>query len=204
MTDELRRNLTVAVLCGGRSRRMGQDKGLMPFLGQPLVQRVVERVRPISDEIILITNRPGAYRFLDLPMLRDILPDHGPLGGAFTAATACRSVALALVACDMPFVNAAVLAHACQVLAAEGCDAVVPLTANGPEALHAVYRTATCAPAMKAALDAGELKMADWLRRVRTRFITQEEITRFDPEGLAFVNVNTPEAFRAAEQRASG
>ncbi|BCX04650.1 MAG: putative molybdenum cofactor guanylyltransferase [Candidatus Roseilinea sp.] len=202
MTDERQPSLTVAILCGGQSRRMGQDKGLMPFLGRPLVQRVVERVQPLSGEIVLVTNRPDDYRFLGLSMLPDALPGRGPLGGAFTAVMACRSTALALVACDMPFVNAAVLARAYQVLAAEGCDAVVPLTANGPEALHAVYRAATCAPVMKAALDAGELKMADWLPRVRARFITQEEIIRLDPEGLAFVNVNTLEAFRAAEQRA--
>lgn len=181
---------------------MGQDKGLMPFLGRPLVQRVVERVRPLSGEIVLVTNRPDDYRFLGLSMLPDALPGRGPLGGAFTAVMACRSTALALVACDMPFVNAALLAHAYAALEADACDAVVPMTAAGTEALHAVYRAATCAPVMKAALDAGALKMADWLRRVRTRFITPDEIARFDPEGLAFVNVNTPEDFRAAEQRA--
>ncbi|MCS6847141.1 MAG: molybdenum cofactor guanylyltransferase [Anaerolineae bacterium] len=204
VTGERRRGLTVAILCGGQSRRMGQDKGLMPFLGRPLVQRVVERVQPLSGEIVLITNRPEAYRFLGLPMLQDALPGCGPLGGAFTAAAACRSAALALVACDMPFVNAALLAYAREVMEADACDAVVPMAAAGPEALHAVYRAETCAPAMKAALDAGELAMAGWLRRVRARFIAPDEIARFDPEGLAFVNVNTPEDFRAAERRARG
>jgi len=79
----------------------------------------------------------------------------------------------------------------------------VPMTTRGPEALHAVYRPASCAPAMSAALAGGALAMAAWLGRVRTHFIPVEEVARFDPEGMAFVNVNTPEAFRAAEQRAA-
>lgn len=197
------RDVSIAILCGGRSRRMGRDKGLMPFLGRPLIQRVIARVRPLSDDIVLITNRPDDYRFLGLPMLPDVVPDRGPLGGAFTAASRARAAVLVLVACDMPFVNADLLAYACEELLARACDAVVPMTAQGPEALHAAYRPASCAPAMSAALAEGALQMTAWLGRVRTYFIPAEEVARFDPEGMAFVNVNTPEAFRAAEQRAA-
>ncbi len=182
---------------------MGRDKGLMPFLGRPLIQRVIERVRELSSNIVLITNRPDDYRFIGLPTMQDASPGLGPLGGAFTAASSCRSTLLALVACDMPFVNAGLLAYACAVLEADRYDAAVPITADGPEPLHAVYRAATCAPAMQAALDAGELAMAAWLRRIRTRFIGTDEAAHFDPEALAFINVNTPEAFHAAERRAA-
>ena len=182
---------------------MGCDKGLMPFLGQPLIQRVIARVRALSDDIVLITNRPDDYRFLGLPMLADVVPDRGPLGGAFTAASRARATVLGLVACDMPFVNADLLAYACEELLARACDAVVPMTARGPEALHAAYRPVACVPAMRAALAGDALAMTAWLGQVRTHFVPAEEVARFDPEGMAFVNVNTPEAFRAAEQRAA-
>jgi molybdopterin-guanine dinucleotide biosynthesis protein A len=66
--------LTVAIQAGGESRRMGQDKALMPFLGQPLIQRVVTHIACIADEIIVTTNRPADYTFLDLPLFSDIHP----------------------------------------------------------------------------------------------------------------------------------
>ena len=73
--------LTIAVQAGGESRRMGQDKALMPFLGQPLIQRVVKRLSAIADEIIITTNQPDSYRFLGLPLFPDTRPGHGALGG---------------------------------------------------------------------------------------------------------------------------
>jgi molybdopterin-guanine dinucleotide biosynthesis protein A len=54
--------LSLVIQAGGESRRMGQDKALMPFLGRPLIQRVAERLAPIADELIVTTNRPDAYR----------------------------------------------------------------------------------------------------------------------------------------------
>lgn len=193
------RDIAVAILCGGRSSRMGRDKGLMAFLGRPLIQRVVERIRPLSDDILLVTRRCDDYRFLGLPMLSDLVPDRGPLGGVFTAMARHPATVMAVVACDMPFVNAALLEHARSQLEARGCDAVVPLVEDRPEALHAVYRVAPCLQAARAALAAGELKMMAWLDRVHAHFLSADEVAGLDPDGLAFMNVNTVEEFRAAE-----
>jgi molybdopterin-guanine dinucleotide biosynthesis protein A len=181
---------------------MGQDKALMPFLGRPLILRILDRLAPIADQVILSTNRPGDYAFLDLPLLPDLEPGRGALGGLYTALHAAEHPALAAVACDMPFASAALFQYEIDLLAESGADAVIPSTPQGLEPLHAVYRRETCLPAIKAALDAGRLKMVGWLPEVKVRVVPPEEAARFDPQGLAFWNLNTPEEFRRAELRA--
>ena len=77
--------LSVVVQSGGQSTRMGENKALRIFLGRPLIQRVVERLAPIADELLVTTNQPEAYAFLKLPLLPDLQPGRGPLGGLHTA-----------------------------------------------------------------------------------------------------------------------
>ncbi len=101
--------LTVVIQAGGESRRMGQDKALLPFLGKPLIQRVIERVASLADELLVTTNRPEAYQFLDLPLFPDVIPGRGALGGLYTALSAASQPLVAVVACDMPFASPALL-----------------------------------------------------------------------------------------------
>jgi molybdopterin-guanine dinucleotide biosynthesis protein A len=77
--------LTVVIQAGGQSSRMGEDKALKPFLGRPLIQRVIERLAPIADEIIVTTNRPAEYGFLNQRLVADLKPGRGALGGLYTA-----------------------------------------------------------------------------------------------------------------------
>ncbi len=195
--------ITVCVQAGGQSRRMGQDKALLPFLGQPLISRVIARLQPIADEMIVTTNRPEAYAFLGLPLFSDVIPERGALGGLYTALMYASQPVVAVVACDMPFVSAPLLAYACRVLADEAADVVVPQTAEGQfEPLHAVYRRAACLPPIRAALDAGAWKMVAWFAQVKVRALSAQEIAPYDPAGLAFSNVNTPEELHRAQDLA--
>src|SRR5512133_485450 len=91
--------LTVAIQAGGESRRMGQDKALVPFLGQPLIQRVVTRLQPIADEMFITTNRLADYSFLSLPLISDTCSGHGPLGGLYTSLISASQPLVGLVAC---------------------------------------------------------------------------------------------------------
>lgn len=195
--------LTVVIQAGGESQRMGQDKALMPFLGRALIARLVERLSPIADEVIVTTNRPEDYRFLGLPLFADLRPGRGALGGLYTAISSATHPLVAVVACDMPFASAALLEHASRLIVAEGADVVIPETEAGLEPLHAVYRGAACLPVIAAALDADEWKVSAWFSRVKVRVLKAGEIAAFDPHGLTFTNVNTPEEFAAAERRAS-
>ncbi|NOY98025.1 MAG: molybdenum cofactor guanylyltransferase [Chloroflexi bacterium] len=192
--------LTVVIQAGGESHRMGQDKALMPFLGRPLIQRMVERLAPIADELLVTTNRPGDYRFLDVPLIPDVKPGRGALGGLYTALDAASQPFVAVVACDMPFASPKLLSAAHDLLVESGADVAVPSTDGGLEPLHAVYRRAACLPAIVNALEADKWKVISWFPQVKVRVLPPEACARYDPHGLAFLNLNTPEEFARAER----
>lgn len=195
--------LTICVQAGGESRRMGQDKALMPFLGRPLIQRVVDRLVPIAHEVIVTTNRPEEYRFLGLPLYPDIIPGRGALGGLYTALASATGEIVAVVACDMPFASATLIEAAIRLLVQEGADVVIPDSGSGLEPLHAVYRRDTCLPAIKSAIDADQWRLISWFPQVKVRILQPDQTKVYDPSGLAFWNLNTPEEFAEAEQMAS-
>lgn len=195
-------DFTVVIQAGGQSSRMGQDKALMPFLGQALIARQVARLQVLNCQILVITNRPEAYAFLNLPSTADLFPGTGPLGGLLTALEAAQTPAIGVVACDMPFINPRLLDGQRALLWKEGADVVIPRSQIGLEPLHAVYRRETCLPVVRAALAAGERKLIAWFPSVVVHEMTGEEITAFDPGYHSFTNVNSPEEFRAAEQLA--
>ena len=201
--------LAVCIQAGGQSSRMGEDKALKSFLGRPLIQRVVERLAPITDEFIVTTNRPDDYTFLTtltdsirgvpLSLRADLKPGRGALGGLYTAIASARHPIVAVVACDMPFASPSLLEAASKLLLDEKQDVVIAKSEERYEPLHAVYRRETCLPAIKSAIDADQWKVIAWFPQVKVRVLTPGEINRSDPSGLAFWNVNTPEEFLKAE-----
>jgi molybdopterin-guanine dinucleotide biosynthesis protein A len=196
--------LSVVVQAGGQSRRMGRDKGLVPFAGQPLIKRVVERLASLGDEILVTTNRPQDYRFLGLPLIGDLLPGQGALGGLYTALSAASQPLVAVVACDMPFASQALLAAARDRLLNSNDDVVMPQSLEGLEPLHAVYRRATCLPVVEAALRDGRRRMISWLDLVETHIMLPDVVQQFDPAGRIFINLNTPQELAEAEHFAMG
>jgi molybdopterin-guanine dinucleotide biosynthesis protein A len=192
--------LTICIQAGGASSRMGEDKALKPFLGRPLIQRVVDRLSPIAGELIVTTNHPDAYAFLDVPLFSDLKPGRGALGGLYTAIASAKNPLVAVVACDMPFASANLLEAASRLLLEEAADVVIPRSEEGYEPLHAVYRRTTCLPAIGSAIEADQWKVVSWFPQVKVRVLTSEEVKKYDPSGLAFWNVNTPEEFSKAEE----
>lgn len=195
--------LSVVIQSGGESRRMGRDKGLTLFLGQALAGRVAERLRPLAGEILLTTNRPQEYAFLGLPLFPDLLPGRGALGGLYTALSTAQRTMVAVVACDMPFVNPRLLeAQALRMIDTQA-DLVIPHTGEGLEPFHAIYRRETCLPHIRAALETEKWRVDAWFSQVKVELFRKEEILRYDPEMRSFWNVNTPEELQAAEKLAS-
>jgi molybdopterin-guanine dinucleotide biosynthesis protein A len=182
---------------------MGRDKALLPFLGRPLIMRVVERLAALADEVLITTNQPADYAFLGLPLFADLEPGRGALGGLYTALHAAQHSLVAVAACDMPFASRALFEYERDLLIETGADVVIPSSAEGLEPLHAVYRRAACMPAIQDALAAGEWKLIAWFPAVTVHTLTPAETARYDPQGLAFLNLNTPEEFRQAERLAT-
>ena len=194
--------LSIVVQAGGESLRMGTNKALLPFLGVPLIERVVERVRHLAAEVLITTNQPAGFEYLHLPLIPDPIPGQGALVGLHTALQAASQPYVAVVACDMPFVNSQLISYQLDRLVGEQVDLVIPLTEQGYEPFHAVYRRETCLSAVDAALQSGKKRMISWFDQVLVRELGQAELQRFDPLGRGFLNINTPEEFQIAEQMA--
>ena len=182
---------------------MGENKALKPFLGRPLIQRVMDRLAPIADELLVTTNQPAELAFLRVALVPDLKPGRGALGGLYTALASAHQDYVAVVACDMPFASAQLIAACTGMLEQEGADVVIARTAEGFEPMHAVYRRSNCLPAIEAAIAADQWRVIAWFPQVKVRTLTDEEIRRHDPDGIAFLNLNTPEEFEDAERRAA-
>lgn len=182
--------LTTAIQAGGGSTRMGSDKSFVQFRGRPMIEVVREKVEDLGNELIVITNNPQPYAYLDLPLYGDIFPDCGPLAGIHAALAAAEYPYVLVVACDMPLLNRSLLRHLISLK--ETADVIVPRWERFPEPLHAIYSRA-CLPAIETYLRENQLKTIAFFADVTVRYVEREEIMRFDPQGQSFTNVNTPQ-----------
>jgi len=195
--------LSIAIQAGGESRRMGQDKALEPFLGQPLIVRVLQRVAPIADEVLVTTNSLQPYQFLKVPTFMDLVRGRGALGGLYTALSVARHSMVAVVACDMPFVNPELLKAEYQKMLDTQVDVVIPQARDGMQPFHAIYRRETCLPFVRSALEAGYWRVDAWFEWINVYQFPEAEILKYDPSLRCFWNVNTPEELEEAERLAS-
>lgn len=191
--------LTVVINAGGDSRRMGENKALKRFAGQVLIERMISRLRPLAQEILITTNHPDPYHFLGLPLIPDLIAGKGALGGLYTALSSAHNPYVVVVACDMPFINTQLLKIESDLLIRKEFDVVVPRSLTGLEPLHAVYRKETCLPSIRAALDKNALRIVSWFSTLKVYEMSPEEIRPVDPDFRSFINVNTPEEFQQAE-----
>ena len=192
--------LSLVIQAGGESRRIGSDKALLSFLGKPLILRPLSRLAGLADEVLVTSNQPDKFRFLSLIPVPDLLPGCGALGGLYTALSAASHPYVAVVACDMPFASPELLAFELLTLREAGADAVIPRTEVGTEPFHAIYRAQTCLSHVRAALEAGKRRVDAWFDEVNIRYLSPEETQPYDPDGLAFSNVNTMEQLVEAER----
>ena len=176
------------VLAGGRSSRMGRDKALLAFQGSTLVESAAAKVRRAAGNVTLLGS-PELYGHLGIPVVADLIPDCGPMGGLHTALMATQADWNLLVACDMPGLTVDLLTSL--LLQAPGCgaDALVPQWEGQWEPLCAVYHRRLAFPA-KAALDRKFFKMQD--------FVSQIGACPWPaPDPSLFANWNTPEEIGA-------
>ena len=179
----------IAILAGGKSRRMGTDKSFIRLDGKPMLQHVIDRVSVLGLPIILIANQPEKYELFGLPIFPDIIPDAGSLGGLYTAIRSAGADRTLCVACDMPFLNPTLLRFLLDQCI--GCDSVAPKTGDISHGLHAVYTTA-CIAAMHANILRGDLAIHRVFSQFHTRFVTEDTLRSIDPLLQSLANMNTP------------
>lgn len=183
------------VLAGGRSRRMGRDKALLPWGAGTLLDHALARVREAFGEARVLGGDGGRYP--GTPDLADAWPGAGPLGALATALRHAGGEAVVLLAVDLPHVTADVLRRLAARL--PGHDAVVPQSAHGPEPLCAAYAPACLEPVTRRLLE-GERRMTAFWPDVRVLEVTPAELAAGEDGTVLFRNVNTPADYAAARQ----
>ncbi|MCB8951149.1 MAG: molybdenum cofactor guanylyltransferase [Ardenticatenales bacterium] len=192
-----KQTITMAIQAGGRSSRMGQDKGLVPLAGRPMIEHVLARVAGLGDEILITTNNPAGYAYLGVRLVSDAAPGAGALPGLHTALTAARGDVVVVLACDMPFANRGLLAY--MLTLAPAADVIVPIWQDNYQPMQAVYARERALAAVAVALARGQKRMISFYDQVRVRAVMAAEIMPFDADGLTFFNVNTPAELAQAE-----
>jgi molybdenum cofactor guanylyltransferase len=201
LVDRLNENLSVLILAGGLSRRMGRDKAWLEFDGVPLVEHVARRVLPLASELVFSINNPDRFDPLlrSLPIRAQLIADqesgHGPLAGIAAGLGAASHDLVLVLAVDMPFVHVGLLSYMASL--ASHYQAIVPTIPerqsgeSRPEPLHAFYRQ-SCLPAIRTRLETGHRQVVSFLADVATRWVLPDDIARFDPSFASFRNLNSP------------
>jgi len=173
------------------------DKSGLAMGPDRIIDRQLAVLRSIASEIVIVASDGARFAEHGLPVLPDAHPGAGPLGGMYTALVASSTPATLIVACDLPFLDAAFLRHVLGL--GRDVDAVVPRSSSGYQPLCAVY-SHTCVEPIRRRLLAGHRKVTGFYEDIRVREVGPEELAMFDPHGMLFHNVNTPEDYALAKE----
>ncbi len=202
----VRPHVTVVIQAGGESRRMGRSKATVPFGGRPMICRLIERLAPAADELVITTNEAPNLEFvhemypdLNIRLVKDEYDFRGALPGLYTALKAASSPYVAVVACDMVLASASLVCAESIEMNESKCDVVVPVNKHGFEPFHALYRKETCLPAIKKRLEQGNKRAQSFFDLVDVKEFTHSRVLEAEPMGGCFVNANTPEELARLE-----
>lgn len=194
----IRQKATAVVLAGGRSRRMGRDKSLLPLNGKPLIQRIIEQLKPAFDGLLVGANDAEKYRFLNAEVVPDLEPDRGPLMGILSCLVRSKHDLNFVTGCDIPEMHISFILEMLK-LAGE-YDIVMPAWPNGDkEPLFAVYRKSLIEPA-RAILERGGRQIVELFEYAKVRIVDM-------PDTGWYRNLNTMQDYtlaRAVAESSSG
>ena len=183
--------VTGVLLAGGNSRRMGEDKRYLVVGEQTLLERGLDVLRSIFQEVLVVIAQDSPPLDVDTRVVRDLVSDCGSLGGLYTGLTQATTPYIFVVACDMPFLDPAVIAQFTSRRAT--ADIVMAKLAGRLHPMHALYGK-RCLPVVEQMIRARQLKIQDMVSHasLRVRYVTEVDLLTIDPSGRSFHNVNTP------------
>ena len=192
----IKTGVCTAILAGGKSSRMGTNKALLKIDGETLIERMINIVNSCTEKLMIITNNPEEFSFLNVETFQDVIKGAGPLGGIYTALKHCQSTHCLVIACDLPFLSKELL----QLLYKQGTayDVLAVDGGKGVEPLCAVY-SKNCIPIIEKQLIAGKHRVTDFYSSVNTKILYWEQNSRLFHNKM-FFNINTPEDLKKAEK----
>jgi molybdenum cofactor guanylyltransferase len=189
---------SAVVLAGGKSSRMGRPKALLPFGDEPLIVHIVRGLKRLFAEIVVVAAPGQELPALPVKLVRDEVAYQGPVGGIYYGLKAAGGEFSFVTSCDVAFLNSPLISYLTSQIPEH--DVVVPYWQDRFQPLHAVYRRSVL-PLLESQLERGELRPVYLFDKVRTRRVGEEEIRSFDPQGLSFFNMNTPDDYDTALKR---
>lgn len=192
---------TVVILAGGQSSRMGVNKAMLKVGGEVNIQRVANVLKKVTENILVVTNSPEDYQFLQLPLIPDVHKGQGPLGGLHAGMSFSETELQVLTACDMPFVSAEAVNELLSFYE-PGYDAIIPEINGRLQPLFAVYHK-SCLSRLTDCLEKQELKMKFFLDKMTVKVLKETDFALYhkDPERFyhLFFNMNTRDDYLEAE-----
>jgi molybdopterin-guanine dinucleotide biosynthesis protein A len=192
---ETQRQISCIILAGGKNARMGREKANLKIGERTIIEEQNDTLGRIFDEIIIVANSQNYFKNIDVKVVTDIIPDSGPLGGLYSGLAVSSNIHSFLIACDMPFINLQLIDYMIKQIGEN--DIVIPLSSKGTETLFAVY-SLNCLETIKRQIEFRNLKLLDILNFFKVKYISQEEVEKFDPEEFSFFNVNSPSDYEKA------
>ena len=180
--------ISVALSAGGKSSRMGRDKGLLPFMGKPLYQYILDQLTGLTDDTFLIANYDRGYE--SYRVFPDKIPDIGALGGIFSALSYSQHDLCLVLACDMPFISMPII-ELLRTSIGDNDVAISQVGAGLLEPFRAIYRKA-CLSSIEKAINDGERRATGFLSSMKTTILPEDVLIQVDPNLESFLNINTP------------
>lgn len=186
------------VIAGGDNAWTGRPRALLPFAGEPLIAHLVRQLRILFESVVVVAPQAQELPVLRAKIVRAKEQDRGPVVAICCGLKETVPAVSFVTSCSTPFLNVALVSDL--VLQMRGCDVVVPRWNEQLQPLHAAYHPRVL-PLLQEQLERGDLRLVRLFERVSTRKILEDEIRRFDPDGLSFATMNTPEDYENALKR---
>ena len=187
-----RRNITGAILAGGKSSRMGQDKALLELNSKPFIRHVAEVLLDVFQRVIIIADHGEPYRFLGLPIYKDAFTQCGPLAGIHSALTHAHTDAVFITSCDVPFLTPAIIRYVIKPKVRN--EVTLVAGGNSLQPLCGLY-TQNCLPTIERHLQRGQYSVLQCLHDLKTTILSPSFVlTAYAPHPLT--NINTPDDYR--------
>ncbi len=187
--------VTAVVLAGGRSIRMGRNKALLKLGNKTMIERVVEPLQTIFENIIVVTNIPKEYSMLKkVKFVSDCvdMEEKNSLVGLYSGLIESKTDHIFVIACDMPFINTKLSEYMVDLLQDE--DVIIPFVDGHYQPLYAIYGK-RCIPEFEKLFQRRWYKIIDAFQDLKIRKITREEVLELDSSMLCFENINTYEQY---------
>ena len=190
--------LTGIILAGGKSSRMGKDKGLCEFNGKALVSYAIETLKPLCGKLIISANHfPEKYEQFGVPVIGDEIKEIGPMGGIYTCLKHSTTRHNLVLSCDTPFVGTILLKHLLEQVKNE--QVVAPAHHTFLVEPLSTYYATNLLDAIKQAVNNHDYKLINLFKNVRFKSVLMDSLLPFNAD-QSFLNINRPEDLETAEK----